>query len=214
MTPLSISPGNTKLGPIPNFSLPAISTCPGRTALCSKLCYANKGHSRFHQAGSWLRNYHAVFKRKAYLAAVIGLCKATRPRAFRIHVSGDFYSPAYIKAWEKVVRACPGTQFFAFTRSWRVERLLSDLEALRALPNVRLWASCDRETGPAPKGWEVAYMSTEDDAPIPFADLVFRTLSKSVAKRLSGFRVCPKESGTKQGKALTCLTCGICWRKK
>ena len=39
---ITISPGNTKLGKIPNFSIPAGDTCPGKSDFCQG-CYAQKG---------------------------------------------------------------------------------------------------------------------------------------------------------------------------
>ena len=39
---ITISPGNTKLGKMPNFSIPAGDTCPGKSEFC-KDCYAQKG---------------------------------------------------------------------------------------------------------------------------------------------------------------------------
>lgn len=39
-------------------------------------------------------------------------------RFFRIHDSGDFFSPAYLEAWKQVARALPDITFWAPTRIW------------------------------------------------------------------------------------------------
>lgn len=210
---LTISKGNQKLGPIPNFSLPAIITCPGKTALCAKVCYANKGPSRIQSGTTWLKNFKRVRKEKKALLEIVRYCKAYRPKAFRVHVSGDFYSAAYVKAWIKVAKRCPNTVFFAYTRSWRVDKLRHDLETLKALPNVRLWASYDKFTGPAPINWKSAFMAMNDlEKPPSLADLVFRVSRKNITKWLFGSPVCPVENGTQKGKEIDCFQCGICFR--
>jgi len=39
-------------------------------------------------------------------------------RYFRLHDSGDFFSPAYLRAWGEVVRSFPNILFWAPTRIW------------------------------------------------------------------------------------------------
>jgi hypothetical protein len=84
--------------------------------------------------------------------------QATRKvKVFRIHVSGDFYSAAYTRKWIQIVKALPEVQFYAYTRSWRVETIKPALEELRTLPNMQLFASMDATIDePAPEGWRVA----------------------------------------------------------
>jgi len=74
-------------------------------------------------------------------------------RVMRIHVSGDFYSNPYIHKWIEVIERSRSIQFFAYTRSWRVDHMLPELVKLAGLPNMELWWSIDRETGPAPTIW-------------------------------------------------------------
>ena len=97
----------------------------------------------------------------------------------RIHASGDFYSAAYTRTWAEVARACPGTAFFAYTRSWRRPEVLAELIGLAGLPNVSLWFSIDRDSGRAPDVARVrhAYLlgPGKAGAGVPAdADLVFR----------------------------------------
>jgi hypothetical protein len=65
----------------------------------------------------------------------------------RIHVSEDFYSAEYVRKWAAVARACPATRFYAYTRSWRRPDIAAALAELSRCRNVRLWYSCDRDTG-------------------------------------------------------------------
>src|SRR6202030_1664315 len=87
----------------------------------------------------------------------------------RIHGSGDFYSAEYVRAWIAVVRACPGTRFYAYTRSWRVPEIAGALADLAKCQNVRLWYSCDKDTGipvTTPRRVTLAWMQTAaDDLP-------------------------------------------------
>ena len=41
-----LSEGNSKIGKIHSFSLPAGHTCPGRTEACESVCYAKRGRYR------------------------------------------------------------------------------------------------------------------------------------------------------------------------
>ena len=100
-------------------------------------------------------------------------------RVVRVHTSGDFYDAGYVRKWAEVARACPGTAFFAYTRSWRREEVLAELIGLARLPNVFLWFSEDRDTGRPPavprvrRAYLLADGEAEDGVPAD-ADLVFR----------------------------------------
>lgn len=138
----------------------------------------------------------------------------------RVHAAGDFYSVAYVRKWLAIVRACPDTQFFAYTRSWRVtERcspaLVKAVYELSLEPNMRIWLSCDRETG-MPPSWPRspwAYlMLNDDDIPSYPVELVFRDDAKTVMRREPGndSLVCPYEQGISQAKH-KCSSCQICY---
>lgn len=180
------SEGNTKLGKGPTigaFSLPPLSTCPGSTSWCRKFCYAKQHMFQYPNVRDrWQENEQAVR---------IGKLPRIDPkiRVFRIHVSGDFYSAPYIRAWIRLVRLHPDVRFWAYTHSWRVSRLLPALEALRAETNVQLFASVDGDcTEPTPAGWRLAYIEGDTDG----------------IKGLS----CPEQSG----KQPSCLACTYCFK--
>lgn len=183
-----ISLGNVKLGPIPNWSIPAGETCPGQTSLCAGRCYV-KNYTRVYKSAAvaYSRNNDSVLLTD-WTVEIMRFLSRRKPSAFRIHVSGDFFSRSYIAGWEKTVRLFPETRFLAYTRSWRVPRLRRALETLRALPNVQIFASCDPEAHGAPAGWRRAWMGSPTDD--------------------SRTTLCPGYGP----KELTCAECKLCFR--
>jgi hypothetical protein len=105
---------------------------------------------------------------------------------------------------------------YAYSRSWRVAAIRPALEELAALDNVRLWFSCDEETGmppTIPDGVRVAWLHEAEDNPVPAgAGLVFRLhkLRRTPQRRIGLTLVCPTEQ--RRDQSGTCSTCGVCWR--
>jgi hypothetical protein len=205
--------GNTKLGEgIYTFSLPPIATCPGASPSCRRECYALKGRFIFLRRA--YRHYLAASQEEGFAAKMSAEIRRRWAGCVRIHVAGDFYSPEYVRKWVAVAQACPTTRFFAYTRSWRRADLAAALEELARCPNVRLWYSCDQDTGvPArvPRRVKLAWMQTSADDLPPRADLVFRVhrLRRAVAKRVSLVLVCPVENGA-TGHRTDCGRCRLC----
>jgi hypothetical protein len=210
--------GNRKLGEsIHGWSIPAADTCPGRSALCERWCYARLGHFRFGPVEERLqRNLDAAldpgFERR--LAAEV---RRRRVHTLRVHVSGDFFSAEYARKWLRIARRCPRTTFYAYTRSWRVAEVATALEELAAEPNVRLWYSADRATGmpPAlPAGVEVAYLQTEAGETVPQGvGVVFRLrgLRRERRRRVGLAVICPAETGLPGAEDNTCTSCARCY---
>lgn len=112
------------------WNLPAVITCPYRTAACEKACYARTAEKVYPEVlPSRMRNLaaskeadfvdkmvetiHAYANRKAY--------KAAKEIRFRIHESGDFYNKKYAMAWLEIARRCadiPNLVFLAYTKSF------------------------------------------------------------------------------------------------
>lgn len=186
---LSISPSNTKLGNIPNVSLPPAVTCPGATDECLDACYVGgkKGYFKMYPSVriAYRRNLEA--SKGNWTGDVIRYLAKHSPKYFRIHVSGDFYSAKYIRDWAQIIAAFPGTRFLAFTRSWRVKRLQKALSALATLPNLQLIASIDR--------------STESQVPA-------MRLASMGNPGAGKFTMCPGYGP----KELQCDACGLCFR--
>ncbi len=107
---------------------------------------------------------------------------------FRIHDSGDLFSPAYANMWARVAMACKDVQFWVPTRQWKSKNLhmQAALLALASLPNVSVRPSALRF----------------EDAPpvIPF-------LAAGTGASKVGYN-CPAPS--QDGK---CLECRKCWDK-
>lgn len=168
--------GNKKLGKqISVINREAGATCPGESAFCDG-CYAKHGFFVMYDIQAKYRN------------GVINTPKKLRPLC-RIHASGDFDTVGYIRAVVQWVNENPDTTFWAYTRSWNVKRLLPDLEILRALPNVQLFASVDATMPNAPTGWRVAFI-----------------------RGTAGYRgmTCLEQVG----KMPDCKACGYCFEKK
>jgi hypothetical protein len=228
----TIGTGNAKLGTIPAWSLPAGATCPGATATCARFCYAKQGH--FLYAGprlAYARNLAALADLPRWERWMSGQVARLNGRLFRIHAAGDFHTAAYVQAWTRLARRYPGTTFAAYTRSWALPALLPALLELAALPNVRLWASVDRDNAaayvayPAARVLPAAILLTApaDVAiigamPPKVRVLVFRTagLRWTFAPRLGGRLVCPEQNGhpaypADPERKPGCATCRWCY---
>jgi hypothetical protein len=169
--PLSFLTGTSKMN-CPSFSLPFAYSCPGsrasfdqRRGIC-KLCYAAVGNYAYANVKAKLvRNFRATerpdFVQKM-IAAVADPLPSMDKRArkydmdfayFRVHDSGDFHSPEYIRAWKEIVAAHPKITFWIPTRVWamkptwrckinnrliRRQDMIAALAALSREPNVVL----------------------------------------------------------------------------
>lgn len=215
-------PTNTKLGPlIHSWSITAgrHASCPGETSLCRARCYAKRGFFVMPTSkNSHSRNF--AFSKTPLFTSWMQSTLIVHPvRVMRIHVAGDFYDSEYVSKWYTIAENSPHITFFAYTRSWQVAEMLPSLIRLSALPNMQLWWSIDRMTGPAPviKGVRRAYMAINDmdaaTAPDD-CDLVFRDSPRTVMKKANGVMVCPPENGTHPKRKVTCTACGVCWNKR
>lgn len=122
---LHISPGNIKTGAIPSFSLPSGKTCSREACATCHVqgCYAAK----LERLRPNVRNAYADNLRLVQEDLDGARCelnaffyRPVAPRFFRIHVSGDFFSAAYLEMWLDVVRSHPNTKFLAFTKQFEI----------------------------------------------------------------------------------------------
>lgn len=137
---LKIGFGNAKLAPnIATFSLPAGYACPGAKD-CLALFNVKKNklidgiNAKFRcYAASQEAVYPSVREARWHNFNLLKKCKNTdemvtliyksimslkkMPKYFRIHVSGDFFSLEYFKAWEKIAYLLPKIRFYAYTKS-------------------------------------------------------------------------------------------------
>lgn len=206
---------NDKLGgSVHHFDLPALSTCPGRSKLCTRHCYARRSRFRFKQVKERLGWCYEQSRRDDFAPRLADELYRKGVLACRFHVSGDFYSPAYARKVLAAAADSPQVAFWCYTRSYRVGPVAEVLWELAALDNFRLWLSADDETGYPPRvphGVRVAWMQTGE--PPARADLVFAT--REVRKdptRLSLELVCPTETEDGRRAGTTCSSCQFCYR--
>lgn len=138
-----------------SFGLPAGESCPyavmadkptGEKSICGS-CYAGRGNygtevvqnaqfTRF----SWVRGLLKTEEgRTEFVDTMVKSITETIAKTgepyFRIHDSGDFFSPIYVRCWIRIVDALPEISFWAPTRSWQAP-WLSTLVELAARPNI------------------------------------------------------------------------------
>ena len=139
-------------------------------------------------------------------------------RVVRTHTVGEFFSARSARRWRRVVAHSPRVRFFTDTRARRVPAVRAAVDEIAALPNARVWSSCDRETGlpdAVPARVRVArLMADEGDAPPAGSALVFRVerLRSRPASTVAGVPVCPAEDGVARAARPTCDRCRLCWR--
>jgi len=210
-----LTQGNTKVGEsIHLWSLPAITTCPGSSSVCERVCYANRGRYLFPQVRRRLRWNLARARQPDFADRMADEVRRKGCLVVRVHASGDFFSAAYAEAWLAVMRAVPQPRYYWYSRSWRDPAIRLVLKRMAALSCCRGWFSTDDETGvpeDLPDSVRVAHLLSRGDEPVPDAHLVFRPrglrripLPVSVA--------CPSESPDATRAGLTCGTCQRCWR--
>jgi Gene product 88 len=206
--------GNVKLGgSIAHFDLPPIVTCPGRSSVCEQVCYATSGQFQYPVVQERLQWCHRQSRRQDFVPRMAQEIRRKGILVVRIHVAGDFYNAVYAARWLEVMRQCPQTKFYFYTRSWRVPEIATVLEQMAALPCCRPWYSIDRETGVperVPLGVRLAYLQVTEGEQPELVDLMFR-VRKLRRQRLPLSLVCPHE--TEQGRAAdtNCGNCGRCW---
>lgn len=152
-------------------SLPAGSTCPGKSEFCT-FCYAMKKRMLMQQP-RYARTMKLLVESN-YRVLMQTIRELPFGSWIRIHASGDFFCAAYVRAWIKALRSRPDIKAWAYTRSWdhgamvksigkrNADTLLKALEDLRKEPNMQLFASVDKTmldvSYIVSKNWRVAYI--------------------------------------------------------
>lgn len=162
--------------PCNSWSLPAGKACPfklyGEGTICGD-CYAQKGsytcypnvaraqNARFDWTVQCMRTEAGTAEFISLMVQAITAATRTTDY-FRVHDSGDLFSPAYTWAWVAIAQRLPNVRFWIPTRSWRpmtMTRISPSVKAewtlalmaLSALENVTLRPSALMFNAPAPR---------------------------------------------------------------
>jgi hypothetical protein len=117
-----VSDGNSKLGKIPNASLPPVLSCKPGVPCATQGCYSMKAFRRHDTV--WVRRMRnwAVWQQTPtkYFAGVVGYLKQHDPAYFRWHSDGDIPNQDYYKGMIQIAKEFPGTRFLAFTKQYEI----------------------------------------------------------------------------------------------
>lgn len=163
--------------PIYSLTLEERATCP---TSCEqwRTCYGNN----LGWAVRW-KHGPALVEQLEFELSVL---QARRPDGFvvRLHILGDFYSVAYVRAWERWLAQFPALRVFGYT-AWPDTSPIG-----RAVAEIReqQWDRFAVRTSGAPTGPRTFVIERLSDAP-------------------AGTIVCPAQTG----KSQACATCALCW---
>ncbi len=203
---------NGKASKIANaFSLPAgrAYSCPDATEYCESICYAGK-LERIYKGfrnvvlSNWeLLKDATLAEMEKLLDAMISNFEAecdkhNAPKLFRIHADGDFFSLAYISAWEHICATHKETHFWFYTRSRKAAEWFHELK----LGNVSFYFSGDH------CNIKDAMELSDKGILIAYVDDTFE-----MARHAFKGAKCPEQTKaipliSKNGGA--CITCGLC----
>ncbi len=119
-----ISYGNKKLPKTTAiFNIPAVKTCPMRTELCSKACYALKAERMYKQVLPARKHNLKLALSDGFVDSMIEAIakKKHKIKQVRIHESGDFYRQDYLDKWFLIASAFPEIIFYAYTKSFHLD---------------------------------------------------------------------------------------------
>lgn len=127
---LTLSTGNKKLVTTSTeqfliWNLLCQSTCPFKTDLCTKDCYAKKAENLYPTVKPCRTNNTIESTKPDFVYNMTNTInyyinkKSIKGKTvyFRIHESGDFYSQTYYDKFVQIAKNCPTVQFLAYTKS-------------------------------------------------------------------------------------------------
>ena len=110
------------------WNLPAVKTCPFRTEMCEKACYARKAEKCYPTVLPSREKNYAESLSDDFVENMIFTIESElnskkyrgKLAIFRIHESGDFYSLEYARKWANIAKhfeSDPRIRFLAYTKS-------------------------------------------------------------------------------------------------
>ena len=190
------------------WNLPAVQTCPFRTAMCESACYARKAERCYPSVlPSRERNYNESLSADFVENMIFTIESELNTKKyngklaiFRIHESGDFYSLEYARKWVAIARhfeSDPRIRFLVYTKSLlyfvQLGCNFSDFPS-----NLVIRSSLWKDTSEYNLN-----LTREFDFPVYTA----LTASEMVTEKQNGhvFRVCRCDD---------CANCSMCWKSK
>lgn len=158
-----------------SWSLPAYQSCPRAHGTICDTCYAGKGFYRMPSVVNaqsarftWTReSMRSASGRIAWVNTLYRAIYQTRELGevyFRVHDSGDMFSPSYAACWVELCVRLPKVKFWIPTRAWQQPRrdnllhvmsesdgVMAQLVTMASLPNVTVRPSALNFGDVAPK---------------------------------------------------------------
>ena len=103
-----------------NFGIPAYKSASGKLTCpmaqdCIKFCYAKKGAYIWSNVKPAFEKRYELTKTDNFVEAMNAEIRKKKPDYVRVHDSGDYYSPAYLKKWIEIAIHNPNVRFYSYT---------------------------------------------------------------------------------------------------
>ena len=165
--------------PGPSWSIPARKSCHRANGDICDGCYAGKGCYTWATTRNaqtvrftWTReSMKTPDGRETWIQTMVDAIRGLE--YFRVHDSGDMFSPAYAECWFEVISRLPGTKFWIPTRTWQqpsgplpvYDPLLAVMRRIATLPNatVRPSALNFRDYAPSVAGLHAGTSADQPD---------------------------------------------------
>lgn len=103
-----------------NFGIPAYKSVSGKLTCpmadtCVKFCYAKKGAYIWSNVKPAFEKRYELTKTDNFVEAMNEEIRKKKPDYIRVHDSGDYYSPAYLKKWIEIAIHNPNVRFYSYT---------------------------------------------------------------------------------------------------
>lgn len=120
---LVISKGNSKIGGVPNVSLPPGESCRKDVPCFNDGCYARTPMRLYPSVRkAWSGNLeYALADMTKYMDDISDYCALNKPKRFRWHVSGDILSQEYLDEVISIALDYPWIKFLCFTKMYHLD---------------------------------------------------------------------------------------------
>lgn len=146
INPLLVN-GNSKLGKgvftwstLPGLSEYTVNGIAVKGTCCCDCagCYAQTGFYKMPsvERANAIKTALARLYTEWMKHAIVAQIKAENIRLVRIHAAGDFFSAEYISAWREIVKACPNTVFWTYTKNRDAENAFDDLSNINIVKSI------------------------------------------------------------------------------